>query len=77
LRDERNQHVTVDQVIRNDVLHRLAGQHDRHPIPESRQADRPALIHRPPHACTAQVRTLGREALEDFVEVAETLKALS
>ena len=47
-----DQHVAVvdlHQVVRHDRLHRLTGQHDRHPIPEPRQSDRPALIHPPLH----------------------------
>jgi len=40
--------IDLHQVVRDDRLHRLTGQHDRHPIPEPRQSDRPALI--PPTA---------------------------
>jgi hypothetical protein len=62
-----DQHVVVvnlHYVFGDDRLDRLTGQHDRHPITEARQANRPAMIHPPPHAGMAQIpMTVGRVGL--------------
>ncbi len=47
-----DQHIAVedpDQMLRHHRLHRLPGQHDRHPIPEPRQGDQAVRVHPPLH----------------------------
>ena len=50
--------IDLHQVVGDHRLDRLAGQHDRHPIPKAGQPDRPALIHRALHTGVAQIRPI-------------------